>query len=537
MNRGIKAVQRNGVWHLAVLRAVTLEGADRERMRQSIARGQELNLENYRRLAGAGVWQLELVKANLDDGEVGMGLAADFAQRCVEAPGDVHTVRAPAVHLSRRSVLRALEARRQRVAGDRLQSLADRLHAGAAIAVAWLFWLGTLVRTLADNTHMPTDSRTLLAVHGEWTNRTRHVLGLAHAAGAAPVVLVLGRPRSSLERVARLWTAHGFAGAKLVRPFSALSALRSAGTALRLCAQGWTLLPRQPQKPRFGEQVAMAYRCVLGAACADWWKHSGATVAMVVYGHTGLADTTLLEEAQQASGATTIHAVHGISAGLNFVGHSSVGLFRCSHDARWHGQLGGYGACTAEPTVRPTLARGGQGILFLSNHLHPMNPWYRAFGPADELQALDHIAAAGDALGIQRDQVVWKPHPVFHSLPAEVQTAAIQHAQRLGFRAWLDATPLERASTFALVLTTRSTAALDVLRLGIVPVILESRTTGAIDALSRFPLQARDASELIEAASSLLAPVDLDRVHAQCWADVGPAGALRAEHCLHPAGA
>lgn len=536
MNAGIQATRRGGAWRLQVLPPEVLDPTDEERMRQSLAAGQAINLAGYRTLAGEGVWQLELTKAALDDGEIAMGLAAGFADRCVAAPGQTHLLRARAAHLSRRGVVRALQARGERVAGAWMDALSDRVQFLAASCAAAACWIGTVARTAFDNRQLPRGTQVALAVHGEWSNRTRHVLGLCRETSTSPVVLVLGRPRASLRHTARLWQGQpGLAAAVLVRPFSPWSALRSAGRALRLCAAGYRLAPRQFHRPRFSEQVAMAYRCFLGAASAHWWRHSGAPVRTVVYGHTGLADTTLLEEAQQRTGASTVHAVHGISSGLNFVGRSSVGLFRCVHDARWHEELGGYGACQAKSAQPPGPARGGRGMLFLSNHLHPMNPWFRAFGAEDELRALGQVAAAADLLGVPRGEVVWKPHPVFASLPAAVRESVLARVDALGLRSWPDGAPLSEAARFRIVLSTRSTAALDVLRLGILPVILENREVTHADALSNFPLQARDAG-MLGSAIAALDRAGMPALMADCWRRVGPADVLRPGDCLAGAG-
>ena len=244
-----------------------------------------------------------------------------------------------------------------------------------------------------------------------------------------------------------------------------------------------------------------------------------------MYGHTGLADTTLLEQAQQQRGTQTFHAVHGISAGLNFTGRSSVALFRCAHDARWHEQLGGYGSCRSHVEDCPAHVRGVSGLLFLSNHLHPMNPWFRAFGAASDLRALSIIAETADELGVARSEVVWKPHPVFSTLPAGDQETVLEQIQRWGFTQWCEGSPLGECVRFQYVVCTRSTVALDVLKLGVLPIILDTTQEDMHDVMSNFPYQTDTAAGLICAARMLMADANAGQAFALLWEKVGPATA------------
>lgn len=528
MNGCIQAQCRSGVWHLTRQPAQQLSQEDESLVRQSLALGRAKAQEMYRTLgAPAGVWQLELSKAALDEGEVIMGLAAQLAQRCIAQPDAAHTVRAQTCYLSRRAVTSALQERGQRVAWGWIYPVLDRLQFAVATLLASAFWLGTVVRSTGKAEPLPESADMLIAAHGEWTTRTRHVLGLCLAGQPAPVVIVLGRPKSSLKAVQESWSRHlGCESLRLLRPFNLRSACQSLPRALALGLAGGRLMARQPCKPRFSEQVAMAYRCFLGAASARWWTQSGAQVKTVVYGHTGMADTTLLEQAQHAGGTETVHAVHGISAGLNFTGRSSRALFRCEHDARWHEKLGGYGRCKAHVSRRPEYVRGSAGILFLSNHLHPMNMWFRAFGPADELKALSIIAAAADQLGISRSQVVWKPHPIFATLDEPLRHRVAEAVKSFGFACWQDGVPLEKAADFRHVVCTRSTVALDMLQLGMVPIILDTQLNNAQDAVSIFPYQASDPASLVKAAHLSMRNSENDKIFDDLWAQIGVATAV-----------
>lgn len=532
MNACIEAECRAGVWHLVQKPYQALSADDEALVHQAQQRGRVKALDMYRSLgASAGVWQLELPKASLDEGEIAMGLAAQFAARCCDMPHAAHNLRAPVQHLSRRSVAMALQERGQRVAGAWLFKFIDPVQFGIAAMMAGMFWLVTLLRSARESSQLPERADFLVAVHGEWSNRTRHVLELCKAAPSESIVIVLGRPKATLKELAQDWSRQLGVGLRLARPFNLLAAMRSLPHAVGLCVKGAKFIVDQPYKPRFTEQVAMNYRCFLGAASARWWHQHGIAARTVVYGHTGLADTTLLELAQQQKGSQTVHAVHGISAGLNFTGRSSVALFRCEHDARWHEQLGGYAACQAYVVDTPSRVSGVSGLLFLSNHLHPMNPWFRAFGPTEELRALSVIAGAADELGIARSEVVWKPHPVFSTLNASQREAVLEKVQGMGFRLWPKGALLEESVRFQYVVCTRSTVALDVLRLGLLPIILDTRLEETHDVMSTFPYQADSAVSLSRASRLCSASVNSGEAFSSLWSRIGPAMAVSMSQC------
>jgi len=533
MNERISAERRDGIWYLSRAPALALAPDDEALLRRSLELGRARVTDMYDTLGtAAGVWRLELPKACLGEGEIALGLAAELARRCRAAPDAAHAMLAPAHLVSRRSIERALEAQGERVASAWPDAALDRLRFGAATLVAAAVWVATLLRTLGDTGRPPAGVALLVAAHGESTTRTRHVLALLPTDAAGSAVMVLGRPRTSLAALARGWSERtGAQGLRPFRPFGVGAALRSLPRAIGLCVVGARLIADQPFVPGFASQVAMAYRCFLGAAAARWWERSGIEAATVVYGHSGLADTTLLEEAQQAAGVRTVHAVHGVSGGVNFTARSDLGLFRCGFDARWHEALGGYRACRATVEARPTSTGGAAGLLFLSNHLHPMDPWYRAFGARDELAALAEVAAAAATLGIPRDAVVWKPHPAFGSLPQAVQAEALERVASLGLRRWADGDSLAPAARFELVVTTRSTVALDLLRRGVLPIVLDLHPGDLGDALAAFPLQAQDRAGIVATAVRLRDAAQRDALFDACWATVGPSAALEVGSC------
>src|SRR5690606_10008897 len=141
------------------------------------------------------------------------------------------------------------------------------------------------------------------------------------------------------------------------------------------------------------------------------------------------ADTTLLELAQQATGQQTWHVVHGVSAGLNFTGRSSVAVFTCAHDARWHERLQGYGRCMHLPVPLPAPVAGASGLLLLTSYAHRMNMECRLSGTRAEEAVLQGVSGAAARLGEATLQ--WRPHPALAALDRTDQEALRWVAGRL----------------------------------------------------------------------------------------------------------
>jgi hypothetical protein len=534
MNASIEAVCRGGVWHLSTQSGGELSADDESVIRAAWRLGSRRARAAYEALGErSDIWQLEFSKACLGEGQITLGLAEQFALRCCEQPEARHTLRAHKRHLPLRTLAAALRARGQRVRRNPMWSIWDRIQLGSAVGIAALYWLVTLIRTLGEPKTLPRHSDFLVSAHGEWSNRTRHVLRQCASAGYISPVIVLGRPRSSLGSLCTRWKSElGVDMIRLVRPFGLVAAARSLPHAVHLIALGMRLIPALAYKPPFAELIAMSYRCFLGAASARWWARGGWTAGAVVYGHTGIADTTLLELAQQSGGARTIHAVHGVSAGLNFVARSSVGVFQCEHDARWHRRLGGYGDCFAVAGKKADAIAGGSGLLLLSNYIHPMNPWFRLFGIEDELRLLSIVASAADTLGIARSAIVWKPHPLFDTFPARVTRPVTDRVTELAFSRWREGAALNEAARFRYAVSTVSTVALDLLRIGIVPIILDVQQAMGDDALSCFPLQCSDAAGLTRAARMFEDQGGSRGLLPSVWTRIGPASAFRMDQAL-----
>lgn len=372
---------------------------------------------------------------------------------------------------------------------------------------------------------LPAGAPAVAGVHGEVSNRTRHILTrIAQEAPQVPILL-LGRPRMPLPLVRAEFARLGVRGARLTRPYG-IAALLAALSAIRWrLGQGAVAVARADWLPPARELAAIAYRVTLGEVSACWAEARAGEGRLrprvVVLGHTGTAEVDGLERALQGLGARTLHWVHGVSQGLNFHAGSSVGLFSCAADARWHAALGGYGRAEALIAERPAPPEGGEGWLLLSNLIHPMNPDYRANGIAGEASLLALVSEAADLAGVARERVVWKPHPVLATLGPEVQGGIVAEARRLGLSVWPypPLAGLAPAAGFSLVLTTPSTAAIDVLALGRLPILVGAQTGIAPDsAIAQFPLKAETAAEIAAAVERVGDP----GLFEEAWERVGP---------------
>lgn len=480
-----------------------------------------------RLVAQAGLSGLteEFTKAAIGEGEIAVGYAERIAQYCASADSAYFDVVPDRSWISRRSIMVALRERGISAFGSHSIKAIDALSILVASALAWML---LLVHTLvsARTTSDLRGGRWWLAVYGEWSNRTRHVLPAVCGNELPGVVLVLGRPRIGLFNLAMEWKRRlGCDGLPpLMRPWSLSSLLVGLPLAIKATIRSMGIAANAPFLPGMRERVGMLYRIHLGLASACWWSGLRKRPESVVYGHTGTADSTLLELAQHESGVRTIHVVHGVSSGLNFTGSSSAAIFSCAHDARWHERLGGYGRCFSLPAPVPRSSMGNTGLMLLTNYAHPMNLDYRVSGVCTERDVLRAVSAAVRSLRPEMTPLVWKPHPAFTNLPPVEQSDLLSSAHQLGFRPfpsgvdWLDA-----ARNARWVVTTASTAALQLLEAGIVPVVLLPRWIDKDCALSRYPLAVRDLDQLTGALAILDSKIAVwDELLDQAWRDIGP---------------
>jgi len=364
-----------------------------------------------------------------------------------------------------------------------------------------------------------------IALHGELSNRTRHVLETVHAEGPPDFAIVVGVPRTRLGQVKKAWSGVlGPVRFPVVRPVSLGSLLGSFPDACRALLAARTVEITCPVLPRFRERIGILTRIVLGEAGARWWRKFGCA-ARITYGHTGTADTISLEQAQQASGCVTVHAVHGISGGRNFIGRSDLAIFRCGHDADWHARLGGYGRCEWTPAPRPPWRRGESGLLLMSSLAHPMYLGWKRNGIDEELALLEAVAIAANEIEAQ-GQRHWMPHPAMDALPAEQKQRLRAQASRLGFTtppAGTRFADLARAARW--IVSTESTVAVELLSEGLLAVLWRSPWSPADCALARYTPAAVDAASL--APTLRASDGEFASMFDETWRTIRPAGVAR----------
>ena len=355
----------------------------------------------------------------------------------------------------------------------------------------------------------------LLALHAEQTNRSRHILRMAQDR-AAPVFLILGRPGCSLQKARSLLDPEEtMPQARYIRPLSLRACLRGLWPGLRRILQGADALGDTGLRPDFRDRLAMSYRVMQGMAHVSWWAKK--PVKEVVFGHTGNADTSLLERAIQRQGGHTVHAVHGTGLGWAFAGLSDLALFHNGHDARVAADLPGYGRCSYLETPMPALARGGERWLLLTSYTHPLNPDYAVRGAFADMSVVHWLAQAARALGQRPENILWRPHPMLAQCAAEKRSALQEAVAQAGFTPWPKDMAYEEMTQFGQVITTPSTALIDALRLGVLPVLAISAPLQRDLVYGVYPLQARNTKSLHTTLSNLSCPQARAQHFTQCW--------------------
>jgi hypothetical protein len=397
---------------------------------------------------------------------------------------------------------------------------AARAHTAAAGAAALAILARDVARTRGEPHRLP-PATTVAAAHGEWSNRTRHLLPLVPPDGSVPLI-VLGRPRASLDEVAAAWGA-GWNGpdTALVRPLSAAALARALPDMARLIAQGMRAMARAHRAPTGAALVGIAWRVLAGAVHRRWWQAQRSPATRIAFAHTGVADTTALELAMHAGGARTVHLAHGVAGGHNFDGLSSLYVAACAHDARVLAQTG-YRRAAALPAPCPAATRATRpDWLLLTNFAHPTSEAYLARGIAAECDVLRLAAAAAGHAGVAPP--LYRPHPARALLPAADRAALDAAVAGLGLAPWPEGLPYAAIADFATVLTTPSTVLLDLMRRGRLPVLLCPDAPDRRTLYADYAWRAGTPEKIAAQAARLAASPD---ALATAWEGIGPGGAF-----------
>jgi len=397
-----------------------------------------------------------------------------------------------------------------------------------------------LVALRREPCSLPPDASTLYAVHAENATRTRGLWRLVQGeikAGIAAraAVLVLGRPlggAQSLRQTAAVAAACGVPPdrVQLIRPASLAALLAALPSALAaLCAavsvtaafarfSGWL--------PGRKDLTSIYYRIVWGQVHRAWLRRQPGCPERVIFGHSGIGDTTLLEQALQSRGARTVHLLHGAVNGPYLDGISDVAHCQCGADAASLSRWSAYRQARHSPMARPAgaaPARDSQWLL-LTNLLHPLAPDFQRFGTRSELLLLDQVAAACRLLDLPAAAVSWKPHPTFSLLPQAVRAAMAAAVRGHGFRQWEEGRPFQDCRDAAVILSTVSTSYLDVLRLGRVAMLYSALPWDRTQFAASLPphLLAADAAALAALYRRLSSPELHARDFDEAWNALSP---------------
>jgi hypothetical protein len=469
-------------------------------------------------------WMLEYSKIVAAEGFAVLGQAREIAERTSAGEGellftgiiDPARVRIASAHM--------MTAKDCRVAGagGRRRIFAVRYWLSALVAVAAYVW--TLLRSgWGNRLTAAAEKACVIAVHGETSNRTRHVLAAAAEDDIAGII-VLGRPGASLAGLSAQWSSEfGLDAVPLCRAIGIGAALASVPTLLRRLGAGRSIAARSGFVANWADEIAVLYRMCLGTCSFAWWNAQAATPRIVIYGQTGLADTSLLEAAQQGRGTETVHWVHGLSGGWNFAGFSDLGLFKCGHDAEMHERLPAYRRTEYLPQPKAELRSGSDGQwLLMTNYAHPSNPYFPNGGYELEMATLRIAAEAARQTDVGAENVIWRPHPVFWSLPEPVRARICAAAGEYGLavpEAGGEAPPLDG---FQALICTPSTVAVEALARGILPVIVAPHEIADDSVYRAFPLRAAGTDALVDAVRRLGDGSSGSALFGQVWAQVRP---------------
>ena len=522
-NVGIRAVRSGAAWRLDHRPATAPTITDEDRALAAAAVNDLLTEMNGRLAGRPDVWRLELIKSAFTSGRTALGLSRAFAARAMASPDTSHEISGPAPEISVFAIAAALRNAGAGVVGQGVERLKTALTALAAVPVGLGAFAIAVVRARAWPTRLPEGTRVVVAVHAEVVNRTGHVLKILPTLDpATTAVVIIGWPTVGFEAARALLAERGWTG-PVVRSLDLAGAIAGLRQALTLALAGPGAILAADRRPGWRDQVAAMFRIFLGAAGAAWWRGQTASPDVVVYGHNGLSDTVLTERAQQASAAKTVHWMHGTSAGHIYDGVSDLCVHQCDHDARWHDRLGGYGRNISFPAPQPAFRQGGEGWVVLTNFTHPDYAFYPSVGPAHELALMDLVAAAAARAGVAPDAVVWKPHPIFFQVEPDTRRRVTGALQAHGFRLWpQQGRDFTGCADFETIITTPSGAALDVLKLGRLPVMAAFHPIDPDHMLSCFPLRSGDADGLLRDIAAARDPVVASELFESTWNRIGP---------------
>ncbi len=366
--------------------------------------------------------------------------------------------------------------------------------------------------------------RTVVVLHAEAANRTAHVRkALAQRDPASTDLVLAGRPHVSASRVRAMLDEAGWTGG-FALAWDWRAAIGGLREGLRIARQAGPAMLAAGYQPGFAPLLAIQLRILIGTASAWRWRHGERRAEAVVFGHTGRADTVLLERAMQAGGARSVHWMHGLSDGRSYQGVSDLCVTLCRYDCEWHDRALDYRRNVAFALPRPAFRTGPMpGCVVMTNLTHPDYAPFAEVGPAHELALIETVREWALGEGADPGSVVWKPHPVFYWRDAETRAAVSRAVAEAGFTLWPEpAMPFGEAAEYETLVVTPSGIAVDMLKQGRIPVMAAMAPIEPEHVLARFPVRVHDVASLRNAVAILQDRAQAERLFEQTWEAVGP---------------
>ncbi|MEL7445902.1 MAG: hypothetical protein AAGK02_08820 [Pseudomonadota bacterium] len=408
--------------------------------------------------------------------------------------------------------------------GVRSAQIALWLSCLAAMLAALLLAIGLAIKIRSWPKLQRIKGAAVAAMHAEDVNRTRHIRASLDARSSGDTkVLIVGRPHLAPAQTQALLRDSGWDGGfALVWSFGSLLGALPRGT--RICLAGPAAMRQAGYCPTFAQITAIMLRVFIGAASARRWRTSGSSARQAVFGHTGRADTAMLEEEMQRQGTPTVHWMHGVSTGMNFNGVSDLCVTLCSHDARWHSELLDYRKNVAFPLPKPVFRTGIRpGWVVMTNMTHPAYPYFPIIGCAHEMRLIETIEQLAKKADVAPGEVTWKPHPVFYQQDPETRALVSKRIEKAGFALWPDAAmPFDLAADHEVVITTPSGVALDLLKTGRLPVMAAFHPIDPGHVLARIEPMGNDADSLKRAIDIASDSARAKQLFDRLWSEIEP---------------
>lgn len=406
------------------------------------------------------------------------------------------------------------------------------LRGVSTLSASVLIWLLLCLKNVSMRTKVPKFASTTLAVNAEVSNRTRHVLAMDNkVVEHGSPILIIGQVRAKLANITKDFKAqYPERHFDLLRPLDLISVVSSLPKACRHLLYRQADFNKFPFSLSLTERIKINIRFLQGFAHQHWWRHVKLPPNYVIFGHTGLADTTMLEYQMQAESVKTVHYVHGTSHGWNFAGHSDIGFFSSGFDADLATKVKGYKKTTYARTTMPVPKFGGEKWALLTSYSHPMNPVYKKKGVSADIGIMTAVTIALKKQGTEARNILWRPHPIIGQLSDEDRCALYDCANELDITLWPNDLPYSSMRNLSGIITTPSTAVFDCLRFGKVPLVFSTDTIQSDLIYAHLPTLVSSVDELERMILFLNNEEDYRKRFEAIWHIVRPGGKLGLLH-------